>query len=255
MVTQEQKIFLKIMEILKNFPQGIKYSNLVNLLAQEGTNRNSIDGAVYRFKQMIESGEIDNVIRPERGLYILKEYFKENLLEQKTDKFVEKLKQGNKKEQAMEENFYKPFADWLQNEQEECTRAIPLGGNKLKDKWGTPDVIGVYESKQSDIIKLPTEVISAEIKIDTNNLVTAFGQACAYKLFSNKSYIVIPKCSSQEEIGKIEALCKVFGIGLVLFDNKNPNLPGFEILVTAIKHEPDRFFINKYLKIIEDDLF
>jgi len=240
MVTQEQKIFLKIMEILKDFPQGIKYSNLANLLAREGTNRHAIDGAIYRFKQMIESGEIDSVARPERGLYILKEYLKEDTTEREISK--KEIKKAFKPvdidfpiRDTKEEDFYKPFADWLQDEQEECTRAIPLGGNKFKDKWGTPDVIGIYKSGESDIIKLPTEVISAEIKTDTNNLVTAFGQACAYKLFSNKSHIVIPKCSSQEEIGKIEALCKVFGIGLVLFDNKNSDLPGFEIRVTAIK--------------------
>jgi len=46
-----------------------------------------------------------------------------------------------------EEGFYKPFADWLVNEVEECTRAIPLGGNLFRDKWGTPDVIGKRESQ------------------------------------------------------------------------------------------------------------
>ena len=255
MVTQEQKIFLKIIEILKDFPQGIRYSSLANLLAQEGTNRHAIDGAIFRFKQMIENGEINNVVRPERRLYILKEYLKKNAIGEIKNEFIEKTKAEIKKQQIVEENFYQPFANYLMNDLEECTKAIPLGGNKFKDKWGTPDVIGVYRSQASDIIKLPEEVISAEIKTDTNNLVTAFGQACAYKLFSNKSYLVIPKCSSQEEIGRIEALCKVFGIGLVSFDSKDPNLPEFERLVTAIKHEPDRFYINKYAKMVESDLF
>lgn len=54
-----------------------------------------------------------------------------------------------------------------------------------------------------------TEIISAELKIDTRDLVTAFGQACAYKLFSHKTYIVIPKKSPQEDITKIDALCLI----------------------------------------------
>lgn len=44
-----------------------------------------------------------------------------------------------------------------------------------KDKWGTPDVIGKRESRRSDIVKAPTEIISAEIKLDTRDLITAFG--------------------------------------------------------------------------------
>jgi hypothetical protein len=35
---------------------------------------------------------------------------------------------------------------------EECTKAIQLGGNTFKDKWGTPDVIGKRESRKSDKI-------------------------------------------------------------------------------------------------------
>jgi len=32
-------------------------------------------------------------------------------------------------------------------------------------------------------------------------------------------------------------------------------IPKFEILVRAARHEPDRFFVNKYIKLIEDELF
>lgn len=74
-----------------------------------------------------------------------------------------------------EEDFYKPFTDWLTNELEEFTKAIPLGGNRFRDKWGTTNVIGKREPRRSDIVKAPTEIISAEIKIDTKDLITAFG--------------------------------------------------------------------------------
>lgn len=154
-----------------------------------------------------------------------------------------------------EEDFYQPFADYLKNELEECTKAIKLGGNKFKDKWGTPDVIGINESMPSDIIEFETEVVSAEIKTNTSDLITAFGQACAYKTFSHKVYIVIPKNSIEEDKSRIEALCLIFGIGLIFFDSTNTENSQFEIRVRPIKHEPDSFYTNKYLKLIENELF
>lgn len=116
-------------------------------------------------------------------------------------------------------------------------------------------MVGVRESKRSDIIQFPTEIIVGEIKIDTNGLITAFGQACAYKIFSHKSYIVVPNDSQIEDITRLDTLCRQFGIGFILFDNKNSEDPTFEIRVRAIKHEPDMFFVNKNLKLIEDKLF
>ncbi len=31
----------------------------------------------------------------------------------------------------------------------------------------TPDVVGIRKSKQSDVIAFPTEIVSAEVKIDS----------------------------------------------------------------------------------------
>ena len=36
-------------------------------------------------------------------------------------------------------------------ELEECTKAIAVGGAVFKDKWGTPDVVGIREPKKSDM--------------------------------------------------------------------------------------------------------
>ena len=116
-------------------------------------------------------------------------------------------------------------------------------------------MIGKREPLRSDIIKAPTEIVSVEIKAETKELITAFGQACSYKLFSHKSYMVVPKGSSQADISKLDALCLIFRIGLVLFDNSNVNDPQFEIRVRPLKHEPDMFYVNKYMKLIEKELF
>jgi hypothetical protein len=154
-----------------------------------------------------------------------------------------------------EEEFYEPFADWITNELEECTKAVPLGGNRFKDKWGTPDVVGIREPKKSDIVKPPTEIVSAEIKADRANLIVAFGQACAYKLYSHRSYIVVPGASQEEDIARLDVLCRTLGLGLILFDATSGSNPNFEIRVRAARHEPDMFYVNKYMKLVEDELF
>ena len=143
----------------------------------------------------------------------------------------------------------------VKNEIEDVTHAIPLGGNKFKDKWGTPDVIGKRESMRTDIIKCPTEIVSAKIKTETLQLVTAFGQAYAYKIFSHKVYLVVPRQSQSEEISRLDLLCPIFGIGLVTFDSESPATPDFRILMRPAGHEPDLFYTNKYMARIEKDLF
>ncbi len=155
----------------------------------------------------------------------------------------------------IEDDFYKPVADYLRGELDECTRAIPLGGKRFQDKWGTPDVIGILEPPRSAIIKPPTEIVTAEVKINTSDLVTAFGQACAYKVFSHKVYLAIPKKSDRKDLDKLDALCNIFGIGLILFDHNNPRAPGFEIRVRATKQDPDMFYVNYYMKYVEKELF
>jgi hypothetical protein len=96
----------------------------------------------------------------------------------------------------------------------------------------------VSQSKRKDVLKV-------EIK---------FGQACAYKLFSHRSYIVVPKTSSREDIDRLDSLARIFGIGLILFDHETSEAH-FEIRVRAALHEPDYFYLNQYLKQIENELY
>ena len=242
--TKKQRIQEQALEIIKANEEGIRYSDLVKAihLSLPDIPINTIHGSMWNLNTLMP----DKVYKPVKGLFRWIEYQEEDTGEGKT---TEELK-------IKEEAFYKPFADWLEKELEECSRAIPLGGNNFKDKWGTPDVLGIMKSKQSDIFKVPTEIIAAEIKLDSGNLITAFGQACAYKLFSHKSFLVVPRQSSKEDLARIEALCLIFGIGLVLFNESNPEEPAFEIRTRAIKNEPDRFFVNKYMvKEVVDELF
>lgn len=238
-------------DVLEEKPEGIRYSDLGRKILEINSSfkPNTISGATWDLDIQFP----DKVYKPDRGVFRLLK-FKENVSSQPDQLSTATVKTTTKKT-IKEEDFYKPFADWLVNELEECTSAIGLGGNIFRDKWGTPDVVGVRESKRSDIIQFPTEIVSGEIKIDSNGLITAFGQACAYKIFSHKSYIVVPNDSQIEDITRLDTLCRQFGIGLILFDSTNIEDPNFEIRARAMKHEPDMFFVNKNLKIIEDRLF
>jgi hypothetical protein len=182
-----ERIVARALELLTQHPDGLRYSELLRRIAEsdESFNTNTIQGNIWNLDAQFPK----RVYKPSRGLFRLIQ-FRDERTEQLKEELVEVPPV-----QIEEADFYKPFADWLVNEIEDCTKAIPLGRNRFRDKWGTPDVVGKRESKRSDIIQAPVEIISAEIKTDTSQLVTAFGQACAYNLFSHKTYLVIPKSS------------------------------------------------------------
>jgi hypothetical protein len=243
-MTKKEKITLKAKEILADNPEGIRFSELVNRLweAFPGEAQGNLTGSIWN----LDTRFPDEIYKPSRGLF--------RLIKFKEEEAPPPLELPKETDKVREESFYQAFADWLIRDLEECTVAIPLGGNKFKEKWGTPDIFGVFKGRDSDIIKSSMEVVVAEVKIDTNQLITAFGQACAYRLFAHKSYLVIPIDSQLEDIDRLDSLCIIFGIGLILFDATNPASPAFQIRARATKHEPDFFYANRYLKLIADDL-
>lgn len=242
-----QRIIDKAFEILEANPEGVRYSDLARQIAASDTsfNTNYIAGKIVGLQEEFA----DRVYKPSRGLFRLTKY-----RDPESDQLKEELSPKQPKK-VKEEDFYAPFADWLVNEIEECTKAIPLGGNRFRDRWGTPDVIGKRESKRSDIIKAPVEIVSAEVKVDAGQLVTAFGQACAYCLFSHKTYLVVTNTATDDEIARLDALSQVFGLGLVLFNSENPKDPQFTIRARPRQQQPDLFYANRYMKLIEAEMF
>jgi len=245
MPTRREQIQSKAIEILRNSPQGVRYSQLVDLIKDSLPNipSNTIRGTIWNLDMTVPS----QIYKADRGLF-RHSSFRE--AQAPSEEFTPPTPS-----ETSEESFYQPFADYLVNELEECTKAIRLGGNRFRDKWGTPDVIGIKKPRPSDIVKPEVVIASAEIKTDSSELISAFGQACAYKTFSHKVYMVIPKNSSEEDKSRIESLCLIFGIGLILFDSTNTENPQFEIRVRPLKHEPDMFYVNKYMRMIEAELF
>jgi len=247
MATFAERITDQAFDILETTPEGVRYSELVRRIIERDASfkQNTVHGTVWNLDERFP----DRVYKPSRGLFRLTK-FKADGTDQLKDELVPK-----QPKKVKEEDFYEPFADWLVNEMEECTKAIALGGNRFRDKWGTPDVIGKRESKRSDIIQAPVEIVSAEIKPDISQLVTAFGQACAYCLFSHKSYLVVSNKAPDDEVARLDALCQVFGIGFVLFDSDNPKDPRFTIRSRPRYQQPDLFYANRYMKLIEAEMF
>lgn len=234
MTTIRQKIATTALSIVEANPSGIRWADLGRavLAKHPNENKNTVWGSLHHFRTHLPPG----VSRPDRGLYAMAGA--QGDAPQAVPATVAKFR---------ESDFYQSFADWLVGDLEEATRAEPIGGNAAGGKWGTPDVIGLYEARPSDPIKFTTEVVAAEIKIDAQSLIVAFGQACAYKLFAHRVYIVVPKSSNANDLKRLDALASVVGIGLVRFNSDDPENPDFQVMVRAAKHEPDYYYTNEVL--------
>jgi len=149
MATIAEKITSLAIEQLKKHPDGVRYADLVRLIemADVSLKKNTIHGTVWDLATRLS----EKVYKPSRGLFRLVEFRDKDTDQLKAD-LVQKPSKKTK-----EEDFYASFSDWLVNDLEECTKAISLGGNKFRDKWGTPDVIGKRESKKSDILQAAGE--------------------------------------------------------------------------------------------------
>lgn len=220
---------------------GIRYSDLHEQIVaiSPETPKNTIHGSIWdlhlRFPQEIS--------KPSRGLFVPGEAGSiENAATGTVPTPLSRFK---------EEDFYESFAEWLVNDLDEATDAASLGGAAMGRKWGTPDVVGVYKPLASNLIKFPIEVVSAEIKIDPTQPVVAFGQSVAYRLFSTKTYIAMPTSVTLEDLSRLEAMCMLFGVGLVLFEAK-PEKPNFQIRVRAQKFMPDMFYVNEFAERLKE---
>lgn len=226
-------------QIVRDNPGGIRYTNLLRAIADAHpeTPVSTIHGSIWTLAAKFPQ----EIVKPSRGLFMPATLG----AEPPRPEVVVTL--PNVSPKVKEEDLYEPFADWLKNELEEVTDAVGLGGAGLQKKWGTPDVVGVYRPRASDRIKFDPEIVAAEIKLSPQQPVEAFGQAVCYRLFAAKSYVVMPSSISAMDYGRLEALCMLFGIGLVLFD-VDANEPDFQIRVRAQRFSPDMFYVNEFVE-------
>jgi hypothetical protein len=242
------------LQILKEkTPEGIRFRDLVDavvLALHQEFSRSQVAHAIWR----LDKDYPDTVGKPARGIFRYGRGSLPGELGEPIPSTTGVASLPDSVERLSEGEFYEPFAKFLKGEDDldldECTEAIPVGELRAGGKWGNPDVIGVYRSRVTDIIKEEPVIVSAEIKVDVGgtSLITGFGQACSYRLFSHKVYLVIPKDVDPELRARIESLCQIFGIGLVLFDRKSREHPDWEIRIRAARSEPDLFYLNQYLR-------
>ena len=64
-------------------------------------------------------------------------------------------------------------------------------------------------------------------------------------LFSTKTHIAMPTTLTEEDQSRLESLCMLFGVGLVLFD-LDKDEPQFSIRVHAQRFSPDMFYVNEF---------
>jgi len=240
-------------DILENELKGIRFSDLCKGIQARGpeTNLNTIRSTVVAYI----SEHPDTVARPSRGVIILTK-FSGQTGEPKSEEVTPEVTeaQGSDSEghttRLTEDMFYAPFAEWLVEESEVSVSHV-VGGAGFRSKWATPDVIGVYKAQPSDIVKFPMEITSAEIKVDPGSSVVAFGQACAYRLFSHKTYIVMPSEIAPADQDRLDALCEIYGVGLVLFDLKLDE-PNFRFVRKAQRFDPDMYYVNDFARKLHD---
>lgn len=238
----QKSIHQMALQILDAHPQGIRRSELQRALEEKSpdTPPNSIHGGIHQLL-IIKSTEITKIAR---GTYRLQKYVvEEDSIDAAQEQVVTPVqaKQG-----VVERDFYDSFAEWLKDN-DEATTAFALGGASLGGKWGTPDVIGVLKPRAQDIFKFEQQIITAEIKSVPNQPVVAFGQAVAYRLFSHKSYIVIPRTTSEDDMNRLKSLCSIHGVGLVTFDLIKEH-PDYSVVVLPVNAVPDMFYVNNMLE-------
>lgn len=240
-----QQIMEMALSVIGDHPQGIRWSDLLRAVVVNapGTPQNSIHGAIH----ILLKTKSTEIIKVARGTYRLSKFIE---AEEQPSVLVAEVQVpvndgSTSQSDITEQNFYKSFADWL-IENDEVTEAVSLGGNVLGGKWGTPDVIGVLKPRAQDIFKFVPQIISAEIKVNPGQPVVAFGQAVAYRLFSHKSYIVIPNSTASEDVNRLKSLCSIHGVGLVIFSLNRDN-PDYTVIVLPKNADPDMFYVNYML--------
>lgn len=247
--------------LLHDRPQGARFTELVDTLNRKYPERSA--KAIGNDIVGLDKALATQVVRPAKGLYLHTRFASPGRpTEERTEPVAPPIAHPRRKStsrrvaaEISEQDFYAPFATWLRNDLEEVTHAIPLGGNLFKGRWGTPDVLGKYESKRSDVVKGPIVIVAGEMKTDLSELFVGFGQACVYRLFAHKSFLAVPKQTPPEDLDRLEALCHMHSVGLVTFDAESPVRPGFRLLVRAVKHEPVLSYTNRYLRSVEAKLF
>lgn len=230
-------------EQLGRHPEGLRFSHLTREIAlvDPKLNASTIKTVVWSLDKV----SADHVYKPMRGLFRLV-VFKETVS-------LEARMEGRRRarDQAIEAKVHLRFAEWLEHELQDVDQVMTPASNLFHGLWGTPTVLGFAGSQPGDGQAPPPAIVSARVESQAGGHFDAFGHACAALLYARRSYLVVPKGKRIEEHMHLHALCTMFGLGLVLFDNFSAVTPGFRLAVRAVDHDPDPAYSGRCMKQLE----
>lgn len=68
----------------------------------------------------------------------------------------------------------------------------------------------------------------------------------SYRLFSHKSYIVVPNSTTSDDMNRLKSLCSIHSFGLVTF-TLDKHQPDYAVVVLSATAAPDMFYVNSML--------
>ncbi len=234
------RIRLIAFEQLGRHPEGLRFSHLIREIAlvDPSLNASTIKAVVWNLDTV--SG--DQVYKPVRGLFRLVVFKDAVALE------VREEVKRRARDLAMATKVNRMFAEWLEQELQDANQAITPASNLFHGLCGTPTVLGLAETQPGGREAPSPGIVSAQIEALAGDHIDAFGQACAALLFARRSYVVVPKGKRIDELMHLHALCRAFGLGLVLFDSFSATNPGFRLAVHAVDHVPDPVYEGRCFK-------
>ena len=268
-MTNKEKVYRAMKDILPKCPDGLHPRDLTNLIISEKRS-DALRHSIISYISIITNDRPNEFYKEKvkGGGTVYFSVQQNDITDKKDDNIVAQTAQYKESDNTVipeeckykEKDFYDSFAKYLQYDDsdnkyyhlDECTKAILVGGGSASHgKWGMPDVMGALQPNHNDFVQFSDKIVSAEIKSDksSNAIITAFGQACTYRLFSHKTYLVIPEPKDINHTNRIEKLCQIFGIGLVYFDpDQKPDVSIYNLKLPAQKHSPDMFYVNDIVR-------
>ncbi len=244
-INQKDRLYEIAVSIVNEHPQGIRHKDLLQkafpILDQEGFKPNK--DSLASWLSALADNRPNDVTKPSRGLFI------PAATEIDLD-IVPNGQSGTSSSAVIESDYYDALRDFLINELNECIYAESIGAMRGGGRWGNPDVVGINKPKAGHVFRFSWELITAELKTNSSEVSTAFGQASSYNLFSHKVYVAIPKETSQKDLDRLLAQCHLAGMGVLVFTLDTVD-PSFEVMLRARASNPDMFYVNQFADLIK----
>lgn len=227
--------------LLERSPDGAHWTPMRQNLSQAfpETPKGTIKSALRAY--LLHSGEVEQL---DRGLYALT-----RIDAASPPAEAEATTDEPTQEATGEGALYEPFSEWLVNEDQSASAAVALGRTMLREKWATPDVVGVLRPDEDDPFQYPAQIVSAEIKTARDQSLKAVAQAACYQAFSHKAFAVLPQDASS--LDRAREFAARTGVGIVLF-SRTADAIHFESVSRPLLQTPDPFDVNLFARTLRE---